>query len=252
MKKPFGIAGLLLSLVACTSVAPPKASPAAGLSPEAAWASVLSEHVDERGRIDFAGVAGKPQQLESFVAWIATTSPAKNPTAFPTKEAGLAYYLNAYNALAMYNVIRSGIPPELDSIKVKFFGLTSFTIGGKTMSLNTLETKIVRPMGDPRVHFALNCMVRGCPRLPREPFEAARLDQQLEAAAKLFFNEDRNVQLLPEKQTVRFSEILRFYTDDFLKQAPSLTGYANRYREARIPAGWKEDFIPYDWVVNKQ
>jgi Protein of unknown function, DUF547 len=252
MKKRFGIAGLLLSLVACTSVAPPKASPAAGLSPEAAWANVLSQRVDERGRIDFAGVAAEPQELEIFVAWIATTSPAKDPSAFGTKDAQLAYYLNAYNALALYNVIRSGIPAELDSIKVKFFGLTSFTIGGKSMSLNTLETKIVRPMGDPRVHFALNCMVRGCPRLPREPFEAGKLDSQLEAAAKLFFNEDRNVQLPPQKQTVRFSDILRFYTKDFLKEAPSLTAYANRYREEKIPSGWKEEFIPYDWVVNKK
>jgi len=70
--------------------------------------------------------------------------------------------------------------------------------------------------------------------------------------AKLFFNEDRNVQLLPQKQTVRFSDILRFYTKDFLKQAPSLTAYANRYREEKIPSGWKEEFIPYDWVVNKK
>jgi hypothetical protein len=252
MRKHFGAAGLLVYLVACTSVPPPKAIPSPGVSPEAAWTNVLVQFVDERGRIDFARVAARPQEVETFVAWIATTSPAKDPTAFPTKEAQLAYYSNAYNALAMYNVIRSGIPTELDSIKVKFFGLTSFTIGGKKMSLNTLETKIVRPMGDPRVHFALNCMVRGCPRLPREPFEASQLDQQLEAAAKLFFNEDRNVQLLPEKQTVRFSDILRFYTEDFLKQAPSLTAYANRYREAKIPAGWKEEFIPYDWVVNKQ
>jgi hypothetical protein len=251
MKKHFGAAGLLVSLVACTSVPPPKTIPSPGVSPEAAWADVLSKFVDERGRIDFAGVAGQPRELETFVAWISTTSPAKDPAAFATKEARLAYYLNAYNALAMYNVIRSGIPAELGSIKVKFFGLTSFTIGGKNMSLNTLETKIVRPMGDSRVHFALNCMVRGCPRLPREPFDASKLDQQLEAAAKLFLNEDRNVQLLPEKQTVRFSDILRFYTEDFLEQAPSLTAYANRYREAKIPSGWKEEFIPYDWVVNK-
>ncbi len=51
---------------------------------------------------------------------------------------------------------------------------------------------------------------------------------------------------------MRFSDILRFYTEDFVKQAPTLTAYANRYREAKIPAGWKEEFIPYDWVVNKQ
>ncbi|MGH9365672.1 MAG: DUF547 domain-containing protein [Thermoanaerobaculia bacterium] len=251
MKKHFAIAGFLLALSACTSVPPPRAAPEFEASPEA-WAAVLSRHVDERGRIAFAAAAASPRELEAFVAWIATTSPASDPAAFPTKEARLAYWLNAYNALAMYNVIRSGIPPELGSIKVRFFGLTTFTIGGKSMSLNTLETKIVRPIGDPRVHFALNCMVRGCPRLPREPFAAPRLEEQLEAAARFFLNEERNVKLLPDRSTVRFSDILRFYTADFLKQAPSLAAYANRYRDSEIPAGWKEEFIPYDWVVNAQ
>lgn len=250
MRIRLGIAGLLLSIAACTNVPPPRVRPEAGQPPEAAWAEVLSRHVDERGRIDFAGVAGQPRELDAFVAWIATTSPAKDPGAFRTRDASLAYWLNAYNALAMYNVIRSGIPADLESIKVRFFGLTRFTIGGKRMSLNTLETQIVRPMGDPRVHFALNCMVRGCPRLPREPFEAAGLDRSLEAAASLFLNEVRNVQLLPDRRAVRFSEILRFYTEDFLKQAPSLTAYVNRYRESKIPSGWREEFIPYDWAVN--
>jgi len=252
MKKHLGLTGFVFAFVACTNVPPPRFAPREPASPLEAWAGVLSRHVDERGRIDFAGLAEKPQELEAFVAWISTTSPGKDPAAFPTREARLAYWLNAYNALAMYNVVRLGIPPELESIKIRFFGLTRFTIGGKAMSLNTLETKIVRPIGDPRVHFALNCMVRGCPRLPRVPFEAERLEEQLEAAAKLFLNEERNVQLLPDRKTVRFSDILRFYTGDFLKQAASLTAYVNRYREAKIPAGWKEEFIPYDWVVNKR
>jgi hypothetical protein len=239
-------------LAACTNVSAPRATPEAGSSPEGAWAAVLSRHVDDRGRVDFAGVAAQPRDLEVFVAWLATTSPAKDPLAFPSREARLAYWLNAYNALAMYNVVRSGIPSELDSIKVRFFGLTRFTIGGKTMSLNTLETRVVRPIGDPRVHFALNCMVRGCPRLLRVPYEASRIEEQLDAAARLFLNEERNVHLLPDRSTVRFSDILRFYKGDFLKQAASLTAYANGYRESKIPAGWKEEFIPYDWVVNRQ
>jgi hypothetical protein len=239
-------------LTACTNVPAPRVTPEAGASPEGAWAAVLSRHVDERGRVDFAGVAARPRELEVFVAWLATTSPARDPEAFSFPESRLAYWLNAYNALAMYNVIRSGIPPELDSIKVRFFGLTRFTIGGRAMSLNTLETRIVRPIGDPRVHFALNCMVRGCPRLSRVPYEAGRIEEQLDAAARLFLNEERNVQLLPDRSTVRFSDILRFYEGDFLKQAASLTAYANGYRESKIPAGWKEEFIPYDWIVNKQ
>ena len=98
----------------------------------------------------------------------------------------------------------------------------------------------------------MNCMARGCPRLPREPFKADLLDAELQASSQYFFNEARNVELLPEKKTVRFNQILQFYTEDFTKKAPSLIAYVNQYREDKIPAGWKVEFIPYDWTLNAQ
>ena len=83
-------------------------------------------------------------------------------------------------------------------------------------------------------------------------FEASRLDAQLNAAATLFFSEERNVDLRPVSKTVRFNEILRFYTRDFLAVSPSLIAYANKYRTEKIPLEWKVEFIPYDWTVNRQ
>lgn len=218
----------------------------------AAWGRVLARHVDEGGRIDFAGLAKDRADLDAFVAYIGEISPRSRPGEFPTPSHVLAYYLNAYNALAMYNVLESGIPPELDSIKVRFFYKNRLRMGSQWISLYALENRLVRPLGDPRIHFALNCMVRGCPRLPREPFEPERLDAQLEAATRLFFSEPRNVELRPAARAVRFSEILRFYTEDFLAQSPSLIAYANRYRADPIPADWKTEFIPYDWTLNQQ
>ena len=38
---------------------------------------------------------------------------------------------------------------------------------------------------------------------------------------------------------------------DFLKKAPSLIAYANRYREAKIPDSYRVEFIPYDWTLNQ-
>ena len=51
---------------------------------------------------------------------------------------------------------------------------------------------------------------------------------------------------------MRLSQILQFYTDDFLKKAPSLVAYVNRYRQAKIPEGWTVELIPYDWQLNSQ
>jgi Protein of unknown function, DUF547 len=247
-----GPALALLALGCALNVPLPKTSAAVPEPGDSGWARVLAAHVDDRGRIDFAGVAKAPADLDVYVAWISAVDPETSPGSFPTPDSKKAYYLNAYNALAMYNVIESGVPESLGPIKFRFFYRDRLVMGGKRISLYRLENSTVRPLGDPRIHFALNCMVRGCPRLPRVPFEASRLNEQLDGAAKLFFSEDRNVELDPAAKVVRFNEILRFYTKDFLAKSGSLIAYANLYREQKIPADWKVEFIKYDWTVNRQ
>ena len=91
-----------------------------------------------------------------------------------------------------------------------------------------------------------------CPRLPREPFAAARLNEQLEREATFFFNESRNVQVDDARRQLRLSEILDFFPADFLASAPSLTAYVNRYRASQVPESYTVVFIPYDWTINRQ
>ncbi len=255
MKKRLFFALLFLAAAGCAiNVPTPRTAGEQFVAPEKAWHNVLSHFVDERGRINFAGIAKSPSDLEAYVAYLATVSPASAPQSFPTENAKLAYYINAYNALAMYNVVHSEIPVNLGSksAQVRFFYRKRFEIGGQRISLYDLENKVIRPMGEPRVHFALNCMAQSCPQLPGEAFRAETLDQELEREAQQFFNDERNVKVEPGKKTVRLSEILSFYKEDFLKAASSLVAYANRYREEKIPEDYKVEFIPYDWTVNKQ
>ncbi len=84
------------------------------------------------------------------------------------------------------------------------------------------------------MHFALNRMAVSCPRVP---FEAARVDAQLDKAARPFFSEAQNVAFDAGANVVRFSSILDFYPEDFLRVAPSLVAYANRYRAVPVPEG---------------
>jgi len=245
------LAWLALSLAACVTVQPPRPTPeaAAGADPRAAWARLLSAHVLEDGRIDFAALRRDPRDLETYVAWLATHGPKSTPALFPTPESRLAYHVNAYNAVAMHHVVAS---PRRPQEQIRFFLLSSVVIDAERLSLYAYENRIIRPLGDPRVHFALNCMVRGCPRLPREPFDALQLDAQLEREARRFLNEPRNVQVDPPLGVVRLSSILRFYKGDFVARAPSLIAYVNRYREEPIPDGYRVGFIPYDWALQQR
>jgi len=244
------LATLAVGLAACaTLLQVPSSAGRASDDPQAAWDRVLRGHVLDDGGIDFVGIRRDPEDLEAFVTWVAIHGPRATPELFPTEAARLAYYLNAYNALAMYQVVTTPHRPEQ---RVRFFLLTTVVLDGQRTSLYRLENAVIRPLGDPRVHFALNCMVRGCPRLPREPFDPSRLDAQLEREARHFLNEPRNIQVDPPVGVVRVSSILRFYREDFLAKAPSLVAYANRYRTEPIPEDYAVRFIPYDWILHQR
>ncbi|MDE2069231.1 MAG: DUF547 domain-containing protein [Bradyrhizobium sp.] len=233
---------------------PSAASPPANRSLEAwqaEWTQVLQGHVDAKGRVDFSGLAGDRTGLEDVVKLVAAVDPVSTPALFPTVEARLAYYIDAYNALAMYGVLDAGVPEQFGWLgRLRFFYLRKFVVGGRSISLYSLENDIIRPMGDPRVHFALNCMSVSCPRLPRTAFTPGGLDRELDAAAREFVGEDRNVHVDREARMVTLSAIFDFYTKDFLAKAPSLIDYVNQYRANLVPRDYKVMFADYDWTIN--
>lgn len=248
---------LLLALAglssACATVVPVPRGEPPSRPPEDAWTRVLENFVDDQGRVDFAALSQDRRDLDRYVAWVYAAGPESRPELYRSREQVLAYHLNAYNALAMYNVIDAGIPQTNAGLgKVKFFFLRKVTVDGQRLSLRDYENDVIRKLGDARVHFALNCMSVGCPRLPREPFRATVLNEQLEREAWRFFAEPRNARQDIEKARVYLSEILDFYPEDFLAVAPSLVAYANRFREMPLSEGFDLEFTPYDWTINRQ
>lgn len=250
---------LLAGLAALPLAAPalPRAQPARpGLDVTGwldAWAEVLRRHVDAEGRVDFAGVAATPGPLPEVTRFVAAHGPRSRPELFPTPADRLSYYLNAYNALAMGGIVARSIPDSLNLVgRYAFFVNTTFQLDGRGISLKALEDDVIRPLGEERIHFALNCMVRGCPRLPREPFRPATLEAQLAAAAREFCTSGYQVRPDPGSRSVFVSQIFEFYTPDFLAKAPNLLAYVNRWRPQPVPAEATLRFFPYDWTVNRQ
>ena len=245
---------LLLTLAGCaTHIQAPPSSPALQSYSAAmqTYGRVLKQHVDTQGRVDFAGIAQAPQALEQVVRFIGEQSPASHPALYSTPNAVKAYHLNAYNALAMYAVVQEGIPKALKGYTfARFFLLNTVNVGGQSQSLYAYENNVIRKLGDARVHFALNCMSVGCPTLPQQPFSADTLDTQLDQEARAFFASPKHLRV--EGNTVYVSEILKFFTADFLAVAPSLPAYINRYAPSPVPLDAKVQFIPYDWTINKQ
>ena len=216
------------------------------------WSYVLEQVVDSAGRIDFAQLRRDQTSLDELVDFAAVVDPLTRPQFYSDRQSKMAYYLNVYNILAMHGVLRANVPDSLGGLrKLFFFYLQKFCVGGREISLYALENDVIRPMGDERVHFALNCMVKGCPKLPRVAFSADIIDAQLDSAARTFINDERNVRQNAAAKEVWLSAIFRFYTADFLARAPSLIAYINQYRAQPLPASFAVRFLDYDWQVNR-
>ena len=233
------LAVLALFLAGCAQLPAPVERATTRADADEAWARVLHRFVDDQGRVDYRRLTADRADLDRFVGWV-----YENP------QDSIAQHLNAYNALAMYNVLEAGVPRSISEYgKLRFFWLRRVRVGGEAMSLYRYENEVIRPLGEERVHFALNCMAVHCPRLPRRPFRAATLEADLEGEARQFLNEARNVQVDPLRRVVRLSEIFGFFPEDFLAKAPSLLTYVNRFRERPVPEDYAVEFIPYDWTV---
>lgn len=242
------LAAAALVLSACSVLIPvppaPVATPESALS---AYARTLERFVNDRGEVDFPALAADTRDLDLYVRHIAETPLVR----FAGRDEKLAHLINSYNALSMFNVVASGIPESHAGLaKVEFFVRRKFVVGGEPISLYDYENRVIRPLGEPRVHFALNCSAVSCPILPRRPFSAGEIDRELEREARAFFSRPENYRPDRGERAVFLSEILRFFKEDFVPDhAKSLVEYGNRYAPHPVPADYEVRFTPYDWTV---
>ena len=246
-------------MTACAAIPAPAITdlPAPGAFPHHRWTAVLQRFVDDAGRVDYKGMQQERTGIDGYTVMIAGISPESHSALFPTRFDQLAYWINTYNALAITAVIdRPGLTGVNASklILTDFFHLTRYPVGGKKYALATIENSIVRPgFNDPRVHFALNCDSVGCPRLPREAFDPARLDAQLDQYSREFVTDPAKVRVeeVPGRgRTLMISQIFEWYTGDFTGSGGPV-GFINRHG-GDVPTDLPVSYIPYDWSLIAQ
>ena len=114
---------------------------------------------------------------------------------------------------------------------------------------------MLRPLGDPRIHFAIICASKSCPFLRSEAFAAAKLDAQLDAQARQFINDPSRNRFDKASGTAALSEIFKWFEEDF-RGAGSLQKYLAKYADdpevARMLAadGFRIEWMTYDWSLN--
>ena len=217
---------------------------------------VLQEYVDSQGRVDYARLKSNPGTLESYLDLLAVNAPSDNAT-FQT---GLAFWINAYNALTIKGVLDHYPITSVRKIKLfgGFFSRIKFQVGGRSYTLDNIEHDIIRyEFGDPRIHFALVCASIGCPILEKRVFVPETLEERLDNATANFINNPEKVRLDRENGVLHLSQIFEWYAEDFEDTHGSVINFISEYLPEADAAFLKKEevqiqYLKYDWSLNAQ
>ncbi len=193
--------------------------------------------------VDYDGWAADSRHREALKLLL-----VGNPGSYAGDEK-TAFWINAYNFLTIELIVREG---ERKSIKNLGGTFTSpwtrhaWPLAGMDYTLDHIEHKILRPIGDARIHFAINCASVSCPDLRRESYKAGTLDQQLDEQVKTAMANTGKV-MRKDGDTLYVSKIFDWFADDFKRG--DVKGWLGDY--AGIDPNASLRFMDYDWSLNK-
>ena len=205
-----------------------------------AWNDLLKKHVSATGKVNYKTFKADLELLDAYMRSLNEGA----PTEAASKEDRLAYWINAYNAVTVRLIITNYPVSSITKLDGgKTWDVKRYTNGSKKLSLNDIENTILRPMGDARIHFALNCAAKSCPPLLNEAFTSENVNKLLEQRTRQFINSTRTV---IEKDEVKVSKIFDWYGKDF----GNVVDFVNKYAKTKAAKTSKVTFVDYDWSLN--
>lgn len=158
------------------------------------------------------GIAAVRDQLDSYRTSLEAVSP--NDLTAPH---ALAYWINAYNANALYVADRAAARGDGSVFRSPgAFDRSVMTTGGESLALVHIEHGKVRRFRDPRIHAALVCGAVSCPTLRAEPFSGDDVGAQLDDQMRRFLAEG-GVILSRSRSRASLSRIFLWYGADFVR-----------------------------------
>lgn len=225
-----------------------------------AWDGLLAKYVDQAGMVNYSGLKASVADSTSLDDYLKQLSFSNGQG---TRQEKLAFWINAYNALTVKGILREYPTSSIRNHTAKLIGYNiwknlKLIVGGKATSLDSMEHDILRKMGEPRIHFAIVCASRGCPRLLNEAYVPDRLDDQLTLNAKAFFADREKFRFDADRRVFFVSPILDWFGTDFgetpgdrLKKIAAWLPEANAQKSAVAGVG-SFSFVEYDWGLNDQ
>lgn len=214
---------------------------------------LLSKYVNKNGSVNYKGFIEEKEKFILYLNYLSSNPPKKEDK----ESVKLAYWINAYNAFTIKLIIDNYPLESITDLHPLIYipGFNTvwhrefFKIGGQDYNLDKIEHEILRKQfKEARIHFAINCASKSCPKLRNEAYNAYELEEQLTAQTKEFLS-DKSKNVLEVKK-VRLSKIFSWFRSDF-EQNGSLISFINKYADVRISENAEISFLPYNWTLNE-
>lgn len=214
------------------------------------------------GQVDYRALKEHESLLDQWLA----DGEKLNVESLESKDQ-MAFWINAYNVATLKLILMHHPVKSIKDIPVsKRWKWKGWTLAGKQVSLDGIEHEILRPMGDARIHFAINCASYSCPPLLPKLYQGKTLDADLDAVTRDFLK-DENIGLKEEKQKsmwgwggeekkVFVSRLFQWFGEDFVKYEGSIVAFILKHSPKERVSAWKGmkdsdlSFLKYDWSLN--
>jgi hypothetical protein len=215
-----------------------------------AFDKLLKKYVLEDGRVNYNGFIQDSVAFNKYLTTLSSHPPNKAWTVNEDK----AYWINAYNAFTIKLIIDNYPVKSIKDLGGSLYKINTpwdiqfIKIGDETYDLNNVEHgKLRRTYNDPRIHFAVVCASKSCPKLLNEAYVPSRLEEQLDHAGRVFLKDTFRNKISTNK--VAISSIFKCYQGDFTEDG-SLIDFLNKYAPVKIKANAEVSYLDYDWSLN--
>ncbi|NIR52795.1 DUF547 domain-containing protein [candidate division KSB1 bacterium] len=211
----------------------------------------LQRHVKD-GLVDYEAMA-EEEDFKRYVGWVKNV----NVDSFKSRTEEMAFWVNAYNAMAILGVIQN-YPLEKVIDVEGFFDKNKHAVAGDKYTLDQIEKEILfKKFDEPRLHFLLVCAAKSCPNLPSEAYTGENIKNKMENVTRTFLNNSGKNRLDKEENVFYLSQIFNWYRKDFVTKKESVLDFIKPYlsEEKQEYLEQKEvtvEYLKYDWSLNEQ
>ena len=224
---------------------------AAGIAAETEWpdyAGVLKRHTRSCLKKGIRITCLNYNGVRSDPAWsrVLHRVAAGKPGSMGGRER-LAFYINAYNILAINTIVSHSGVAGVNSVP-NVWKRGAGVVGGRSYSLDALEKGVIKRFGDPLYHFALVCAAVSCPDLRAEPYTGSALGRQLHQQTSAFLNNPGKGVALMDGARANVSRLFDWYKAEFARVGGTdafVLRYVKAYRGHSVVG-----FLPYHWELN--